>query len=149
FLERADATARLLDVKYFVLLPSVAGVGSRLDNAQWEMILRALSAEGPFRQIHGNKRGATAIAQFLTLDGRMPRSLAFCYRKIGGNLGFLERDYGIRMRSHDLADDMCRKLDRMTIEDIFEDGLHEFLQNFLNCNTALAHQIERDYRFAE
>lgn len=149
FLERADATARLLDVKYFVLLPSVASVGSRLDNAQWEMILRSVSAEGSFRMVHGNDRSPSSIAEFLILDKRLPRSLAFCYEKIGGNLQYLFRDYGIRLPCHDLADDTCRKLDRLTIEAVFEEGLHEFLQEFMRCNAQLAGQIEHDYRFTE
>ncbi|PWJ22320.1 alpha-E domain-containing protein [Jannaschia seohaensis] len=147
FIERADATARLLDVKYYVLLPSIAGVGSRLDNVQWEMILRVVSAEGPFRHVHGNTRGASNIAQFLILDGRMPRSLAFCYKKIGDNLDYLYRDHGIRKPCHDLADEICHRLSEMTIEDIFEEGLHQFLQDFLARNTALSHQIEQDFRF--
>jgi uncharacterized alpha-E superfamily protein len=147
FVERADATARLLDVKYFVLLPSMSGVGSRLDNAQWEMILRAVSAEGPFRQAHGTTRAASAIARFLILDGRMPRSLAFCYGKIGSNLTHLLRDYGIRQPSHDISDEICRRLQTLTIDDIFEEGLHRFLQDFLARNTRLSGQIEQDYRF--
>ncbi|WGH77713.1 alpha-E domain-containing protein [Jannaschia ovalis] len=149
FLERADATARLLDVKYYVLLPTSAGIGSRLDNAQWETILRSVSAEGAFRMVHGRTRGPGDIARFLILDGRMPRSLAFCYNKIGGNLEYLQRDHGVRMPCHDLSDDICRKLERATIESIFEEGLHEFLQDFLTLNSGLAAQIERDYRFVE
>ena len=147
FIERADATARLLDVKYYVLLPSIAGVGSRLDNAQWEMILRALSAESPFRHIHGNDRSATNIAQFLLLDERMPRSLAFCYKKIDDNLEYLHRDHGYRKPCHDLADEVCGQLSRLTIDDVFEEGLHQFLQTFLERNAALGQQIERDFRF--
>ncbi|CTQ33627.1 hypothetical protein JAN5088_02411 [Jannaschia rubra] len=147
FLERADATARLLDVKYYVLLPSAAGVGSTLDNAQWEMILRSVSAEGAFRMIHGRTRRPAAIARFLILDGRQPRGLSFCYSKIGSNLNHLERDYGARLPSHDMADAMCEDLERATIEDIFDTGLHEFLQDFLKRNAELGAQIERDYRF--
>lgn len=149
FIERADATARLLDVKYFVLLPSVAGVGSRLDNAQWEMIMRAMSAEGPFRSVHGNTWGAMSIAEFLTLDGRMPRSLAFCYQKIGANLTYLERDYGVRNPSHDLSDAVCNRLNALTIQDVFDEGLHGFLQDFLKRNAQLGQQIEQDYRFSK
>ncbi|KIT17376.1 alpha-E domain-containing protein [Jannaschia aquimarina] len=148
FLERADATARLLDVKYYVLLPSAAGVGSRLDNAQWEVILRGVSAESAFRLAHGRSSGAAEIASFLILDGRMPRSLQFCYSKIGGNLEWLERTYGLRQPCHDMAEDICGILRRATIESIFDEGLHEFLQDFLSRNAALAGQIETDYRFA-
>ena len=149
FLERADATARLLDVKYYVLLPSAAGVGSSLDNAQWEVILRSVSAEGAFRDLHGRRHGPADIARFLMLDRRMPRSLAFCYDKIGGNLGYLERSYGVRMPCHDQSEEICRILERATIESVIEGGLHEFLQDFLSRNAALAHQIERDYRFTQ
>ena len=149
FLERADATARLLDVKYYVLLPSASGVGSRLDNAQWEVILSAVSGENAFRMVHGASTGAADIARFLILDGRMPRSLAFCYDKIGGNLAHLERSYGLRHPCHDQADAICRKLGRATIESIFEEGLHDVLQDFLHRNAALGAQIEADYRFSE
>jgi uncharacterized alpha-E superfamily protein len=148
FLERADATARLLDVKYYVLLPTASGVGSSLDNAQWEIILRSVSAEGAFRMVHGRTQRAADIARFLILDARMPRSLAFCYAKIGSNLHYLHRDYGVRMPSQDLARDICHDLDTLTIEDIFENGLHEFLQGFLRRNSALAGQVETDYRFS-
>ncbi|MCK0169049.1 alpha-E domain-containing protein [Jannaschia sp. S6380] len=148
FLERADATARLLDVKYYVLLPTAAGVGSSLDNAQWEMILRAVSAEGAFRMVHGRTRQAPDIARFLMLDNRQPRSLSFCYEKIGANLEFLERDYGVRMPSHDLSEAICHDLGQATIQGIFETGLHEFLQDFLRRNAELAAQIETDYRFS-
>ena len=147
-LERADNTARLLDVKYYVLLPSAAGVGSAVDNAQWEMILRGVSAESAFRMIHGQGWGARDIARFLILDGRMPRSLSFCYDKIGSNLGYLEREYGLRQPSHDLAEAMCRDLARASVERIFEDGLHEVLQDFTHRNARLAAQIETDFRFA-
>ncbi len=149
FMERADATARLLDVKYYVLLPSAAGVGSSLDNAQWEMILRAVSAEGAFRMVHGRTRLAADIAKFLILDGRQPRSLLFCYKKIGDNLGYLEADYGVRKPCHDLAESIRHDLGRATIETIFETGLHQFLQDFLRRNAELSAQVEQDYRFTK
>ena len=147
FMERADATARLLDVKYYVLLPTAAGVGSPLDNTQWEMILRSVSAEGAFRMIHGRNRLAADIARFLILDRRQPRSLSFCYKNIGDNLEYLETDYGVRLPCHDLSEAICQDLGHATIEKIFETGLHEFLQSFLRRNAALAAQIETDYRF--
>jgi uncharacterized alpha-E superfamily protein len=149
FLERADATARLLDVKYYVLLPSAAGVGSNLDNAQWEVILRAASSEGGFRAVHGAERGATSIARFLMLDSRMPRSLSFCYTKIGDNLGYLEKDYGITLPCHGLAADIRNRICGRSIDSVFDEGLHEVLQAFLADNARLAGQIERDYRFYE
>jgi uncharacterized alpha-E superfamily protein len=147
FLERADNTARILDVKYYVLLPSAQFVGSSLDNVQWETILRSVSARGGFRMEYGTAVSPRNIAQFLMLDQRMPRSLAFCYSKISDNLGYLETDYGDRHPCHDTADAVCARIRASTVELIFDGGLHEFLQDFLRFNTMLGQQIEQDYRF--
>ena len=80
FVERADNTARILDVKYYVLLPSISWVGSSLDNYQWESILRSVSAHRSYRWVYEADYRPTNIADYLILNGRMPRSLAFCYR---------------------------------------------------------------------
>jgi len=82
FIERADNSARILDVKYYVLLPSLTQIGSSLDNVQWETILRSVGGQRAFRFLYGGDISPRAIAEFLILDGRMPRSLAFCGRKI-------------------------------------------------------------------
>lgn len=147
FLERADSTARILDVKYYVLLPSLSFVGSSLDNVQWETILRSVSAEHAFRWLNAGDTRPVGVAEFLILDERFPRSLAFCYQKLFGNLCYLEKDYGQRMPSHDLADEIHNGLQTRSIDAIFESGLHEFLTEFMTCNARLAGQIERDYRF--
>lgn len=147
FVERADSTARLLDVKYFVLLPSARAVGSSLDNVQWESILRSVSAEGGFRMTHGNDLRPARIAQFLILDRRMPRSLAFSMGKIADNLGYLAADYGERPPSHDLVDSLRSTQLGRPVEAIVEDGLHEFLQGFLRSLAVIGTQIELDYRF--
>jgi uncharacterized alpha-E superfamily protein len=147
FIERADNTARILDVKYWVLLPSAQAVGSNLDNVQWETILRSVSAEGGFRLTYGQEARPREIAQFLILDKRMPRSLAFCAEKLADNLGYLAMDYGTRLPSHALSDALNDvKLDT-SIETIFEGGLHEYIQDFLRATSALGAQMEVDYRF--
>ena len=94
FLERADNTARILDVKYYVLLPSVSAVGTSLDNVQWETILRAVSARGGFRMEYGAGGGPAEITEFLVLNKRMPRSLAFCVDKLRSNLRYLHKGGG-------------------------------------------------------
>ncbi len=147
FLERADNTARILDVKYYVLLPSVSHVGSSLDNVQWETVLRSVAGERAYRWLTGGEVTPRGIADFLILDGRMPRSLAFCVGKMAGNLGYLERQYDMRHPCHDRIAALKAGLDGTTIEAIFERGLHEFLLAFLSDNAALSAQIERDYRF--
>jgi len=147
FLERADNTARILDVKYYVLLPSASFVGSSLDNVQWETILRSVSGEGAFQHNYGTDSTPADIAEFLILDRRMPRSLAFCYSKISANLGYLEADYGDRHPCHDTAEAVDARIRASTVDLIFEGGLHEFLQDFLRFNGMLGQQIEQDYRF--
>jgi len=149
FLERADSTARILDVKYYVLLPSAHYVGSSLDNVQWETVLRSVSAMRSYRWLHKGEVSPKGIADFLIMDHRMPRSLAFCYAKIDDNLGYLSKDYGAKMPCHHLADTIYARLKNQNIDAVFDFGLHEFIEEFLHDNAALYRQIERDFRFYE
>ncbi len=148
FVERADNTARILDVKYYVLLPSAMAVGTAVDNVQWESILRSVSAEGGFHMTYGQETRAREIAQFLILDKRMPRSLSFCCDKIRDNLGYLVADYGDRLPCHDMADALGLKFMSHSIDEIFEHGLHEYIQTFLQAVDSLGQQTEIDYRFS-
>jgi uncharacterized alpha-E superfamily protein len=147
FLERADNTARILDVKYYVLLPSLAQIGSSLDNMQWETVLRSVAGQRAYRWLTGGEIAPMGIAEFVILDSRMPRSLAFSVGKLAENLGYLEQDYGIRHRSQEMADALHATLRGRTIDTIFEGGLHEFLTDFLRDICTLGRQIELDYRF--
>jgi uncharacterized alpha-E superfamily protein len=149
FFERADNTARILDQKYYILLPSVRMVGSASDNVQWETILRATSSTRAYQTLHEGENDPRAIARFLMLDGRLPRSLAFCYRKIAENLGFLEQEYDVHHTSHALVDSICGKFAAHDMNAIFDYGLHEFIADFLRDSAALGRQIEIDYRFIE
>ncbi len=147
FIERADNTARILDVKYYVLLPAVSFVGSSIDNAQWETILRAASADRVFRWLHGGEFTPDAIVDFLVLDRRMPRSLAFCVQKLVSNFSYLQGEYGEEKPCLDMAKNQLARLRDINVEKILANGLHEFLQGCINENNTLAGQIEQDYRF--
>ncbi len=147
FIERADNTARILDVKYYLLLPSAAFIGSRMDNAQWEVILRSVSAERSYRWLHTGDTSPLGIAQFLILDERMPRSLAFCTTKSRQYLNHLERDYGTRQQSQILCDEITERITETNVETIFQGGLHEFLGSFISDSIKLANHIEEDFRF--
>lgn len=149
FLERADNTARILDVKYYVLLPSAFSVGSSIDNVQWETILRSVSAHGGYRMAYGSQINSRDIAKFLILDGRMPRSLNFCVTKIHANLDYLAKDYRVESTSLHLADTLATKFMKHDIEDVFDYGLHEYIQTVLTTLGQLGGQIEQDYRFYE
>jgi uncharacterized alpha-E superfamily protein len=147
YLERADNTARILDVKYYVLLPSLSFVGATLDNVQWETILRSVSAEHAFRWLNAGGTRPVSVAEFLILDRRFPRSLAFCYKKLHGNLKYLGQEYGERLPTQDLAENLYERLASQSISEIFDHGLHQFLTEFMTQNAQLAAQIEQDYRF--
>lgn len=147
YVERADNTARILDVKYYVLLPSISWVGSSLDNYQWESILRSVSAHRSYRWVYEADYKPRNIADFLILNRRMPRSLAYCYQMIAESLKFLEEDYGERHTCHATLDDIRSRLQPGTINAIFDGGLHEFLAHFIRCNNRLGAEVAQDYRF--
>ncbi|AZO68241.1 MAG: alpha-E domain-containing protein [Mesorhizobium sp.] len=147
YVERADNTARILDVKYYVLLPSISWVGSTLDNYQWESILRSVSAHRSYRWVYEADYKPSNIADYLILNVRMPRSLTFCYRFLTEHLRFLGDDYGERHACHATAGKTQAMLAAGSIKDIFDAGLHEFLANFIRDNIRLGDEIAQDYRF--
>ena len=147
YTERADNTSRILDVKYYVLLPSVSSVGTSLDNVQWESILRSVSAHRSYGWVYDGGYRAANIADFLILNVQMPRSLAHCYEKIVGDLGHLAQDYGSRLKAHDTADEIYDSLRNRNIRDIIDQGLHEFLGEFIRKNNQLGLDISDGYRF--
>ncbi|MBP1861197.1 alpha-E domain-containing protein [Rhizobium herbae] len=147
FIERADNTARILDVKYYVLLPAVSQVGSSIDNVQWESILRSVSAHRSYGWVYEAEYKPSNIADFLILNGRMPRSLAYCYEKIVSNLGYLAREYGETHAAHATAEETLSSLRSHSIKDVMDQGLHEYIENFISHNNRLGQEISDGYRF--
>lgn len=146
-LERADATARLLDVKYFVLLPRVEFVGSGLDNYQWQVILRALSAHRAFHWAYGGDITASQVADFLILNPESPRSLMTALTEASAHLSGLVARYGpgVPSSAHDLARQTLEDLKTREIDTIFDDGLHEFLTWFIREIAGIASAVQDDY----
>jgi uncharacterized alpha-E superfamily protein len=130
-LERADKTTRILDVKYFILLPSVRDVGSSLDELQWVSLLRSTSGYEMYRKCGMHRITPNAIAAFLLLDREFPRSIRFCIRQAERSL------HQITGTSIDTWDTPVERvlgrlradLDYYTIDELVEDGLHEFLDS--------------------
>lgn len=149
FLERADNTARILDVKYYVLLPSAFHVGSSIDNVQWETILLSVSGRSAYHWLYEGETSPMNIANFLILDRQMPRSLVFSYTKIAENLGYLDDNYGAANVCTERADKLRTRLKTAKINEIFDVGLHEFINEFISENQSIAHLIEKDFRFYE
>lgn len=147
FVERMDSTARIIDVKYYTLLPASSFTGSRLDNVQWETILRSVSAHRSFRWAIDEDYTAPAIAHFLILDERMPRSLRFCASKLAENLGYLGMSGDEPKLSLARARQLYERLKDRDISSIFDEGLHEFLTSVIDENARIGMQIEEDYRF--
>jgi uncharacterized alpha-E superfamily protein len=147
FIERADNTARILDIKYYVLLPSLSYVGTALDTGQWDNVLRSLSGERAYRWLNAGRMDARSIANFVILDARFPRSLAFCYAALRENLGVLARLHGHEGEANTLIRDAHQRLSGTNVETIFEQGLHEFLLGFIASNQGISDAIAREYRF--
>lgn len=147
YIERADNTARILDVKYYLLLPSIAYVGSALDNGQWDNVLRSLSAARAYRWLNSGRMNARSIADLLILDKAFPRSLAFCYKEMRENFAELARIYGSENSVHEMMRMADERLAGRTVDDVFDQGLHQFLTAFIAGNKALAGAIAEEYRF--
>lgn len=145
FLERADNTARLLDVKYFVLLPRIEFVGSGLDNYQWTTLLRALSAHRAFHWAYGGEVTAGKIAHFLILNPQCPRSLIACTQALNVHLDRLARGYRHSSEVQSRARALLGELAEMSVDDVFDEGLHEFLTRIIGETGRLGGLIANSY----
>ncbi len=144
-LERADSTARLLDVKYYVLLPEVSYVGSGLDNYQWTTLLRSLSSYRAFSWAYGGDITADKIADFLILNPECPRSLMTCVEAANEHLDALARAYGHPTEAQSYARGLLGEIAEAQVADIFDEGLHEFLTRFIESTARLSRIIHRSY----
>lgn len=145
YLERGDATARLMDVKYYVLLPRVEFVGSNLDNYQWTTLLRALSSHRAFYWAYGGEVTAGKIAHFLILNPQCPRALITCVAGINNHLGRVAKLYGRETAAQARASALMAELDAVTVDTIFDEGLHEFLTRFIEETARLAAVVRETY----
>ena len=148
-LEQADNTARLMDVKYYVLLPKVEFVGSGLDNYQWETLLRAMSSHRAFHWAYGGDITAQKVAHFLVLNPQCPRSLISSARAAMNHLERLGRGYQKTGQPQAAAQALVAKLADLAVEDVFEEGLHEFLGRFVREVGALSASIGQTYLSGE
>ena len=143
--ERADNTARILDVKYHLLLPEREQVGGGLDHFQWTTILREVSALTAYHWVYRDRVKPWLVADLLILNSQMPRSLASCYEVAGRHLDMLAEAYGTAGASQRHAHRIRSQLASARIEDIFQSGLHEFITGFLADNGKVAAAIAEQY----
>ena len=145
YIERADNTARVLDVKYHVLLPQDAEVGGGIDYYQWAAILRSVSALVSYQWVYHQNLRPWLVADLLILREEMPRSLAACYGALSRHLGDIAHRYGTSGAAQRQARSAHARLSNRTIQDIFQHGLHEFLQEFIADNNRLGLAITNQY----
>jgi uncharacterized alpha-E superfamily protein len=129
YIERADQTTRLLDIKYHLLLPDVADVGSPTDVSQWNALLRSAAGYHAYRRLHAASTTPARVAGFLLLNQAFPRSVHHCVREVGRLLGDVKSRYSLR-GGNDAAEELDRLravLGTLTITAILSEGLHEFL----------------------
>lgn len=145
YLERADNTARLIDVKYYVLLPRVDFVGTGLDNYQWTTLLRATSLHRAFHWAYGGEITARKIAHFLMLNPQSPRSLLTAMDGASTHLERLARGYGSVDQPQEQVRSVKSALLDTTVEEIFDYGLHEFLTRFIGDVARLGGAVYETY----
>jgi uncharacterized alpha-E superfamily protein len=130
-IERADQTSRTLDVKYFILLPSLEDVGTPIDEIQWNAVLGSASALEAYRQKHG-RVSPNCVVEFLVLDREFPRSIHFCLTQADQSLHAISRtpsdtfSNAVERRIGQLR----AELDYTSVGDIMAGGLHQYLGAF-------------------
>jgi uncharacterized alpha-E superfamily protein len=127
-LERADKTSRILDVKYFLLLPAVSDVGTPLDDLQWSALLRSASALEAYRKRHG-RISPQRVAEFLILDRDFPRSIQHCLTAAQDSLRVLSGSWAgtFRNAAEQRLGRLTARLNYAEIGEIIAGGLHQFL----------------------
>jgi uncharacterized alpha-E superfamily protein len=143
FLERADNTARILDVKFAFLGADTPKAGAESAFYYLAALLRSVSAFENYRKVYRDAITPERVAALLILEGRMPRSLVACMVAVVANLQDLRND--LSQDTERLAATLLARLRRVAIDDILGEGLHEFLTAFLASIEALGQGISRDF----
>jgi uncharacterized alpha-E superfamily protein len=143
FMERADNTSRIVDVKYHTLLPSAGDVGGAVDYYQWSALLRSVSAFDSYRKVYRDVITPMKVAELLILREDVPRSLHACMNDIYDILRNLSDD--TQLEAERMAGELHAKLHYGRIQQIFDVGLHEYLMGFLDGIGALAIEIDKEF----
>lgn len=145
-MERADKTSRILDVKYFMLLPSLRDVGTPYDDIQWSAVLRSVSGFEMYRKKYG-RITPRDIVEFLVLDREFPRSVHYCIRCADESLHAVT---GAPMGSYRYPSEqsmgMLRsELDFTSVDSIIRHGLHEYLDALQVKMNTIDNDVSNDF----
>ncbi|PTD95261.1 alpha-E domain-containing protein [Pseudothauera lacus] len=143
FLERADNTARILDVKYQLLLPAGEVEGGAADYHQWSALLRSVSAFEVYRKVYRDLITPSRVAELLLLRVDMPRSIARCLKEVYSNLQAVANDHSAETERR--AGELEAQLRFGRIDDIVRDGLHNYVVRLLSRVQDLGNRIADDF----
>lgn len=142
-LERADNTARLLDVKHTLFEPGAEGA---VDYVQWQAVLRSVSALRSYQWVYRDRLSARKIAELMILRPELPRSLASCHAEVSDTLEAIAIEQGGRTgECHRIAGLLKAQLRYGRIDDILAEGLHEFLTGMITRTAELGAEIDAFY----
>ena len=132
YLERADMTSRIVDAKYHILLPRGDAVGGAFDRFQWVAVLRSASAREAYRRMGNSEVDGVNVAQLLIFSQEFPRSLAFCVQALQRHCQLATAQTPKRRRAAAERGIALLHLDvgAMDMEQLLDDGLHEFIDAF-------------------
>ncbi|MBX3594420.1 alpha-E domain-containing protein [Sphingomonas sp.] len=146
-IERADNTARLLDVKYHLLLPEGEVVGGVVDRDQWTTILQTVSAVTAYRWLYSDGLQPANVIDLLITRAELPRSLAGCVEEVVEQLNALAKRNGLQGEADRMARARIARMQKTRAHEVIVSGLHEYLQAFIRENAMLDAAIARQFRF--
>lgn len=146
-IERADNTARLLDVKYHLLLPEGEKVGGLVDRDQWTTILQTVSAVTAYRWLYSDGLRPANVIDLLITRAELPRSLAGCVEEVVEQLNALAKRTGLQGEADRMARARIARMQKTRAHEVIVAGLHEYLQAFIRENALLDAAIARQFRF--
>jgi uncharacterized alpha-E superfamily protein len=151
-IERADQTTRLLDIKYHLLLPRLADIGSAIDISQWHAMLRAAAGYHAYRRTHASELTPRSVAGFLIFDASFPRSVLLCVRQTEWFIGQLRTRFGLRAgrAAEERIEELRAGLEERGIDQVVDNGLHEFLdwvqRQLIGVSAEIGTAFFRDWR---
>lgn len=146
-IERADNTARLLDVKYHLLLPEGEAVGGLVDRDQWTTILQTVSAVTAYRWLYSDGLTPANVIDLLLSRQEMPRSLAGAVEETVEILSLLAKRTGLQGEADRMARMRYARMQKTTSKEVIASGLHQYLKAFNAENALLSAAIARQFRF--
>lgn len=147
-LERADKTLRILDVKYFLLLPYAEKKDSLYDTVQWGALLKSASAHEMYRKKH-HRIEANKVAHFLLLDKDFPRSVHHCVAEAREALGVIIDGANHCSEILELIDTLYQKLANTSIEEILDIGLHDYIDSLQLELIEINHTINKTFFYPD